>query len=120
MASQSNGFEDIFQDLMLRTFEKLKADKEQAGETVDEELEKVLQSSAVLMANCFTPMFYKLTKLKERNPNFEPRRIVLSTEAYNRLKALQKLKLVPTGRVVMGVPFRVSPRVKTEVYCKYE
>lgn len=120
MAKEVTDYDLVFKDIMERSYQKLVEDKQQARIVVNEELNKTLQSSAVLMANCFAPMFYKLTRLKERNPNFEPSHILLSQEAYNRLKALQSLKLVPSGRVVMGVPFSVSTRIKKEVYCKYE
>ena len=116
----SEDFKKIFQDMMVRSFNKLKNDKVANSQKLSKSMEEILQTSALLIANCYTPMVYKLTKLKDERPDFEPTRILLSTEAFNRLRILWKLKLVPKGRYVMGVPYVVSPRIKSEVYCRYE
>lgn len=113
-------YDELYKQLCIKTLEKLVEDKRASGEPFDNELLTVLEKSSILFANAMCPIIYKLEKIKLRNPDFEPKRITLSNEAKERIQLIQKLKLIPSGNKIMGIPSVVSSRIKKEVYIKFE
>jgi len=112
-------YKKLFDELSVKTLEKLVEDKRASGEPFDTKLLKVLEESSILFSQAMTPIIYKLEKIRERNPDFKPKRIILSEEALSRIKIIQNLKLIPAGNKLMDISFTLSKGLKKEVYCKF-
>jgi len=103
-------FNDIFLDL------KAKSD----NENLTKQQEDLMATLAITIAECYSPIFYKMKKIALIRPEFIPSKVLLSPLAYQRFTTLVKKKVVLNDGLCFGLPYHKSTRISNEVYCRIE